>query len=46
MRFISSWGKKSGLKICPEAETIRLKMTIRPLDVLTQSVTDAYMMLN
>ena len=25
-------GRKSGLKICPEAETIRPKMTIRPLD--------------
>ena len=31
-RNISSWGRKSDLKICPEAETIRPKMTIRPLD--------------
>ena len=31
-RNISSWGRKSHLKICPEAETIRPKMTIRPLD--------------
>ena len=31
-RNISSWGRKSDLKICPEAETIRPKMTICPLD--------------
>ena len=31
-RNISSWGRKSDLKICLEAETIRPKMTIRPLD--------------
>ena len=31
-RNISSWGRKSDLKICPEAETIRPKITIRPLD--------------
>ena len=31
-RNISSWGRKSDLKICPEAKTIRPKMTIRPLD--------------
>ena len=31
-RNISSWGRKSDLKICTEAETIRPKMTIRPLD--------------
>ena len=31
-RNISSWGRKYDLKICPEAETIRPKMTIRPLD--------------
>ena len=31
-RNISSWGRKSDLKICPEAETIHPKMTIRPLD--------------
>ena len=30
-RNISSWGQKLDLKICPEAETIRPKMTIRPL---------------
>ena len=31
-RNIASWGRKSDLKICPDAETIRPKMTIRPLD--------------
>ena len=30
-RNISSWGRKSDLKICPEAETIRPKMTNHPL---------------
>ena len=29
---ILSWGQKSDLKICPEAETIHPKMTICPLD--------------
>ena len=29
---ISSWGRKSALKICPEADTIRPKMPFRPLD--------------
>ena len=37
-RNISSWGRKSDLKICPEAETIRPKMTIRPLDEQAQNV--------
>ena len=31
-RNISSLGRKSNLKICPEAETIRPKMPFRPLD--------------
>ena len=31
-QIISSWGRKSDLKICHEAKTIRPKMTIRPLD--------------
>ena len=35
-----SWGRKSGLKICPEAETFRPKMTIRPLDV--ESLKDVF----
>ena len=39
-RNISSWGRKSDLKICPEAETIRPKMTIRPLDEQALRVKD------
>ena len=31
-RNISSWERKSDLKICPEAKTIRPKMPFRPLD--------------
>ena len=31
-RNISSGGRKYDLKICPEAKSIRPKMTIRPLD--------------
>ena len=35
-----SWGQKSDLKICPEAEKIRPKMTIRPLDEQALSVSN------
>ena len=37
-RNISSRGRKHDLKICPEAETICPKMTIRPLDDQARSV--------
>ena len=39
---ISSWGQKYDLKICPEAETICPKMTIRPLDEQAPSVEKIY----